>query len=143
MTPLAQVIWLVGGIIACVVFVIVCSAAGGVIHRRRLRRKTGGLSRDRFVSKLEARAVDPSVAGAVYDHYKKDSEVPDYLVSPKDEVDEDYWLVDEDLEDDLAEIVRECSLELPPEDARREWSKPLRTVEDVVLWVDWVRRRQQ
>ena len=152
---------------ACVLIVIIV----GFVDSRRLSRKTGGWSRGRFISTFEERGVDPWDAGAVYDFFREWVGVRDYLVSPQDDLDKDYGIASLDHYDNSVSILEQCLLELPEGDPLwqpvnlavpsqyakeyKEWpglqlyheprtrEEPLRTVEDVVLWVARVRQQQR
>lgn len=124
-------------------FVLVCIIYDRV-HTRKLRRKTSGWSKSRFIAAFETRGVDPRDAGVVYDFFQKWWGVRDYLVSPQDDLDKDYDFASIEYYDSAVSILEQCSLELPPERTLLQWpGGPVQTVEDLVLWVDWVRHRQQ
>lgn len=127
----------------CVGGYLAFAVATEVLHRRRLQQKTGGWSRDRFLAAFAAKGIDRSIAAAVYDFYQNDSGVESYRVSPFDGLDNDYGKPHEEIDEDASHILKNCSLELPAVSVLREWPKPIRTVEDMVLWVDWVRQHQQ
>jgi hypothetical protein len=38
--------------------------------------------------------------------------------------------------------VRKLGMELPIEPVLREWEKPLETLRDMVLWLNWIRQHQ-
>ena len=126
------------GVIGFVLFCIIDDR----VFTRKLRRKTGW-SRSRFIAAFELKGVDPRDAGVVHDFFQQWWDVRDYLVSPQDDLEKDYHFASIEYYESFTSILEQCSLELPPERIRLQWpGGPLQTVEDVVLWVDWVRHQQ-
>lgn len=129
-------LYLIGGII------VVSVVAWVVTDQVRLRRKRG-LSREEFVATFRKEGIDDAVPGLVYDHYSSFAVGGRYAVSPDDSYEDVLHEGAEDIDDDAEHLLKRLRLQLPSESARREWSPPLRTVRDMVLWLDWIRRRQE
>ena len=114
----------------CVGRYLVFAVASEAMHRRRLRQRDEGWSRDRFVSEFVTKGIDQSVSGTVYDFYQKDAGVGTYRVSPIDDLEKDYGKTHDDVDEDATPILKTCSLELPPSTfcvSGLNLSEPLRT----------------
>jgi hypothetical protein len=111
------------------------------LHLKRLKEHTG-LSREEFVGHFEALGVAPEIVGAVYDQFQKLGVWKGFKPSPTDTLEGTYKTGDEDLEDNVREVLQWLGFEMPHSGILREWTGPLETLSDVVLWVDWVRTKQ-
>jgi len=119
------------------VAVFVCLTA---IHRHRLRRRTGK-SKSEFVQAFSELAVPDSIAIAVYDYYTLFAFGDRVAISPDDSF-EDLRVGQEDLDDDLKRLVDRLGLEMPISVVLRDSPFPIRTIRDVVLWLNWVKAHQ-
>lgn len=111
------------------------------LHLKRLRYHEG-ISRDDFVSHFQTAGVDPRISTTVYHHFLRNGFWRNFQPSPTDRLDVTYRTVDEDLEETLAEILRELDLEMPHSGVLLEWEMPIETISDVTRWVDWVSKHQ-
>lgn len=65
------------------------------------------------------------------------------MPNPRDTLENTYWLVDEDVDDNLGDILKRLDFELPPSRTLEEWAKQIETLEDVARWVQWVSSKQE
>jgi hypothetical protein len=121
---------------AMVFFIVAWTAA---YHIRLSRRK--GPSREDFLATFHSANIPETIPVIVHEYYKS-SVFGGYAVSPDDSYDEVLKMGDEDIEDDAEYFVKKLGLELPTESVLRGWPSPVRTIRDMVLWLDWVRQQQ-
>jgi len=108
------------------------------IHLARHR----GVSREAFIDEFRKDNVPPEIPAAVYDHYKSLSRAKRFSVAPEDSFEKVFRECHEDIDDDAEGLARTLNIELPIEMVLREWPAPLRTLRDMVLWLDWIRQKQ-
>jgi hypothetical protein len=105
-------------------------------------RKHRGVSREQFVSAFSGLDVPTEIPGAVHDYYKRMVLFKNFGVAPDDTY-EELHKGDEDIDDDGRFLVKKLGMELPIQPVLEEWGKPLRTLRDMVLWLNWVRQHQE
>ena len=112
-----------------------------VIYQRRLGRHRG-VTRERFIAAFADVNEHMEIAATVYEHYTSQVIANEFSVSPDDELDAVFSMGDEDIDDDIVFLMRKLELHRPPGfvEARAETS--IKTVRDVVSWLDWIRRHQ-
>ena len=110
------------------------------MNRHRLRRRTGK-SKSEFVQAFSERAVPDSIAVAVYDYYSLVAFGDRVAIAPDDSF-EDLRVGQEDLDDDLQRLVERLGLELPSSVVLKDSPFPIRTIRDVVLWLNWVKTHE-
>jgi hypothetical protein len=105
-------------------------------------RKHHGVSREDFVKTFSGLDVPTEIPEAVHDFYKRMVMFKSFGVAPDDTF-EELRMGDEDINDDRRFLLKELRMELPSQPVRDECDKPLRTLRDMVLWLNWVRQRQE
>ncbi len=135
--------WAIKGFLATVVGIIALVAVGAAYYQVKLLWRRGGWTRDAFIAEFGALGVTGSVAGTVYDYYRRHSLSRSYRVAPDDSLKGVYGAGDEEADKAAETITRELGFLLPDESILRQWPRPLTTVRDMVLWVDWIRNHQQ
>ena len=111
-------------------------------HQRRLG-KHRGVPREEFIRAFADAGVPSEIPAAVYDCYKSRVRSQRFSVSP----DDDYELVlsegDEDIDDDSELLMKRLGLRVPSNYNPIRLDTPaVRTVRDMVLWLNWVRQHQ-
>lgn len=118
------------------------SFVGWVIYDQIRLRRHRGLSRDEFAEVFQGDGVPYKIAAVVYDYYSSIAGDRGYAVSPDDSYDGLLNEGQEDIDDDAERLVAQLRMRLPDELVLRSWATPLRTVRDMVLWLNWVRQHQ-
>lgn len=129
------------GIGLCLLGVFVGFVGLAIHYQVRLRRRRG-LSRDQFAEAFREDDVPYKIAAAVYDYYSSFAGDRGYAVSPEDTYDGVLIESDEDVLDDAQRLVRQLRLRLPDESTLYSGSLSFRTIRDMVLWLNSVRRQQ-
>jgi hypothetical protein len=112
------------------------------VYQLKLRRHAG-ISRESFVEEFRKNNIPDSIPGAVYDYYQRSAIWRQFRVSPDDSYEEVFLEGEEDIDDDAKYLLKRLGVELPVQSTLDEWNKPRLNLRDMVLWLDWVRRRQQ
>jgi hypothetical protein len=121
------------------VFFIVCATL--VRHLRFLGHR--GMTRTAFVAEFVILGVPEQISAKVYDYYKRESSSKTFAVSPRDSLADVFGRHDEvGLEDDIEDLFHGLSLRYPEELTLRQWQKPLETIRDMVLWLNWISQHQ-
>ncbi len=109
--------------------------------QRRLG-KHRGVTREEFIRAFAGTDVDPELAGAVFDYYKSQVKAKEFSVAP----DDDYELVlsagDEEIDDDAEALIKTLGLRRPLDYASARSETRIRTIGDMVRWLNWVRTHQ-
>lgn len=114
----------------------VTSAA--LLRYRRLERKRG-IPRAEFIRTFTDKGVPFEIPAAVYDCYR--SRV--HGVAPDDDYERTLSEGDEDIDDDSELLMKKLGLGIPPDYTPMRLDAPVvKTVGDMVLWLDWVRQHQ-
>lgn len=101
-----------------------------------------GISREAFIDAFRKERVPAEIPAAVYDYYRSICRARGFSVAPDDSFDDVFRQSHEDIDEDAEELARKLNMELPIEMILREWPTPLRTLRDMVLWLNWVRQHQ-
>ena len=115
-----------------------------VYSRQREKRLRGysGLPREEFVKHFAAQGVPRSVSETVYDSFKQRVRSEEFKPSPEMSIEDVFEQVSEDTEDDARHILEVLGIPAPPELILEDWEgRKVRTVADLALWIDWVRRQ--
>jgi hypothetical protein len=121
-----------------VVFAVVAT----IVSQWRMR-KHRGVSREEFIAAFADAAIPTEIPAAVYDYYKTRVMFKKFTVAPDDSFDKTFHMIHDDVADEAEHLVRKLGMELPIEPALREWEKPIATLRDMVLWLNWVRQHQE
>lgn len=119
---------------AAIAFVVVRWA----LHLLRLSRHRG-IGRDDFLSRFQTSPQVQTIAGAVYDYFKKQTGVGGFEPLPSDTLKTTYRIGGDDLEEVLADIAHRLGYEMPHSGILSMWFDPIDNLEDVVRFLDWVR----
>ncbi len=120
---------------------IVVIAIIAFFGQRRLG-KHRGVSREEFVGAFTETDVPSGIAGAVYDYYKSRAFSKQFSVAPDDGYEEVLSEGEEDIDDDARFLLRKLALKMPPDYASVRSETRIRTLRDMVLWLNWVRQHQ-
>jgi hypothetical protein len=123
---------------AFVVFIV----AATLVYQWRMR-KHRGVSREEFIATFADAAIPTEISAAVYDYYKKSVIFNNFSVAPDDSYEHVLRKGHDDIDDDAQHLVRKLGMELPIEPVLREWDKPIKTLREMVLWLNWVRQHQE
>lgn len=118
---------------------IVVTAVGAVADQIRLSRHRS-ISRTAFIEEFQKESIPAEIPAAVYDHYKSLCRSKNFGVAPEDTYDGVFRECHEDIDEDAEELAEKLNIELPIECVLRQWPTPLRTLRDMVLWLNWVRQ---
>jgi hypothetical protein len=124
---------------------IVLGMALNQLRLRRLRRErqSNGFSREEFIGAFRQLGIPDNMPTAVYDYYCSLEAWKNFPFSSNDTYPEVLRQAPEDMQNDRIAIVDRVGLQLAPEYIRREWGeKPIETLRDMVLGLDWVRQHQ-
>jgi len=117
------------------------AGAGWLLYLHRLKQHEGS-TRAEFIAHFGASEATPEISGTVYDHFQKLGVWEGFQPKPSDTLEGTYKTVDEDVEDNLKEILQQLGYEMPHSGILSEWLTPLKTLEDVVQFVSWVKSKQ-
>jgi hypothetical protein len=142
-----------------------CMVVGWVVAQLMFRKQRG-LSREDFVTAFSGTGVATEIPEAVYDFYKRGVVFKEFSIAPDDTYEDALHECEEDVEDDARYLMKELGLKLPSLEVQQQWSeqvissrakrqsvpsfspdsarllRPIQTVRDMVLWLDWVRQHQ-
>jgi len=101
-----------------------------------------GSTRAEFIEHFGTSEATPEISGVVYDHFQKLGVWQGFQPKWSDTLECTYKAVDEDVDDNLKEILQQLGYEMPHSGTLSEWVSPLKTLEDVVQFINWVRTKQ-
>jgi RHS repeat-associated protein len=113
------------------------------LSRLRHQRQAKGFSQAQFVEAFRQLGVPDNIPAAVYLYYVSQKAWKNFPFSPDDKyssvLHDDPW----ELEDDGRALAEELGILFLPEYIRQGWGdKPIKTLRDMVLWLDWMRQNQ-
>ena len=123
-------------------------AVGVVVHhlklrRLRLRRQGHGFTREQFIEAFRSLGISEKIPGTVFDYYTSQSAWKNFPLSPDDTYSQVLCDDPEDIDDDARALLERLGMQFLPDYIRREYGdKPIKTLRDMVLWLDWMRQRQ-
>ena len=117
------------------------AGVGWLWYLHRLKQHEGSTRGD-FIIHFGASGATPEISGTVYDHFQKLGVWKGFMPDPSDTLEGTYKTVDEDVEDNLKEILQQLRYEMPHSGILSEWLAPIKTLEDVVQFVNCVRTKQ-
>ncbi len=112
-----------------------------IVHQLRLHRHRG-VSREDFVKEFRKLEIPDTIPAAVCDYYKSLAVSKRFTISPDDTYSDLFSDELEDIDDDAEHLVQKLGMQLPAESVLREWEKPLKTLRDMVLWLNWIHQHQ-
>lgn len=127
---------------AAIAAVAISLAAIGVLTIRAQRQmgKHRGVPRDEFIGTFPD--VPPAVSGTVFDYYRRRVWAKDFSIAPDDSFEQVLGEGDEDIDDDVQELVKRLGFRVPANYAVRRSETSIKSVKDMVHWLDWVRQHQ-
>jgi hypothetical protein len=128
-----------GTVTAAVAGAVIGLILAAVTYRNYKLRRHAGMTEEEFVSHFLARGVPDPVSRAVHRHLRGVVRATGFQPAPSDEIEAIYGC-DEDIENHATAILRELGYEMPHSGVRLRWATPVNSLEDLVWWVDWVRR---
>ena len=102
-----------------------------------------GLTREEFAAHFSDRGVPPLVSTTVYDTFKEKVKSKNFKPSPEMSIEQVFEQLGEDTDDDARHILKVLGIPKPTDEKLESWpGEGVRTVSDMVVWTDWVRRNQ-
>lgn len=117
----------------------------GQLKLRRLRRQRQGhgFTRQQFVDAFRPLGVSDAISATVFDYYTSRGVWKGFPLSPDDTYSQVLYDDPQDIEEDARTLVERLGMRFLPEYVRREYGdKPIKTLRDMVLWLEWMRQRQ-
>ena len=111
------------------------------VEQLRLRRHSGA-SRDEFVRSFDGTGIPDEISATVYDYYKSAALSPKFGILPDDTYEETLRKGDEDIDGDARFLLGQLGLKMPPQETLVQRDMKIRTLRDMVAWLDWVRTHQ-
>ena len=130
--------YVLGGVF---LFMVITSTVYMAVQQLRLRRHRG-VSREQFIEAFRDLGITKAVPAAVYDYYRSVGMWEDFSVSPSDSFSKILSGEPEEVEEAAEHLTKQLGIRLPPEYILQQWDKPVETLRDMVLWLDWVRQHQ-
>jgi hypothetical protein len=139
---LTAILCILGGVVMFVgVFMVIDNFKLRRLRRHRKGRE--GFTREKFLDSFRPHGVPDAIAATVFDYYTSHGVWKGFPLSPDDTYSQVLYDDPIDIEDDARALVERLGMFFLPEYIRREYGdKPLVTVRDMVLWLDWVRQHQ-
>ena len=127
---------------AVILAVVVSLAAIGVITIRGQRQLGNhrGVTRDEFIRAFPD--IPANVSGTVFDYYKSQVWAKEFSIGPEDSYEHVLSEGDEEIDDDVQELVQRLGLKIPSNYTVRRSETSIKSVKDMVLWLDWRRQHQ-
>lgn len=112
-------------------------------HATRLRGHSG-ITREEFIEQFRTQRIPERVSDVVYDTFKAKASFEEFQPSPDMDIDEVFEQLEEDTDDDVRHILGTLGVPYPDEETCERWSgAKVRTISDLVFWIDWVRREYE
>ena len=103
-------------------------------------RKYPGVPRDESIRTLTDLNVPVAISAAVHDYYKSRILFKKFGLAPDYSYEDVLHEGEEDVDDDAQLLVKRLGLTLPPTKIGEQWTKEIKRVRDMVLWLNWVER---
>lgn len=129
------------GLITAAMIMAVVIAIAWITGQLKMRGHRG-VSRAQFLAAFADTPIPHEIPAAVYDYYKAEVVFKEYSVSPDDDYDNTLSKGDEDIDDDARLLLKRLGFKVPPEYASARAEFPIRTLRDMVHWLNWVRTHQ-
>lgn len=112
------------------------------LQRLRRQRRGRGFTREQFIEAFRPLGISEKIPGTVFDYYASRSPWKNFPLSPEDTYSQVLCDDPEDMDDDARVLLNLLEIQIPPEYIRQEYGdKPIKTLRDMVLWLDWMHRR--
>jgi hypothetical protein len=117
-------------------------AVATALYQRRLG-KHRGIPREEFIRTFTDAGVPSEIPAAVYDCYKSRVRAKEFGLAPDDDYEAVLSEGDEDIDDDSELLMNRLGIRIPPNYNPTRLDVPtVKTVRDMVMWLDWVRQHQ-
>lgn len=147
---------------ATLIFIIITIAVSQI----RLR-KHKGVSREAFILAFREANVPAKIPAVVYDYYKRRARWKQFTVAPEDSYEDVFHEGDEEIADDERDLVKKLGIrppaqplleelrmqwrtrtrathpQLPIQPVQEQWGRQIKSLRDMVLWLDWIHRHQE
>ena len=121
-------------IVGTVVFILVAT----MIWRSQMKHHHG-VSREEFIEAFVGENIPPEIAATVHGYYENKVRIQGFGVAPEDS---EILGLPEDVDEDSRVLLEKLGLKVPPRQVLPQWGSPIRTLRDLVMWLDWVRQNQ-
>jgi hypothetical protein len=113
------------------------------LRRLRRQRQGHGFTKEQFVDAFRSLGVSDTISATVFDYYTSRGVWKGFPFSPNDAYSRVLYDDPQDIEDDARTLVARLGMQFLPEYVRREYGdRPIKTLRDMVLWLDWIRQHQ-
>jgi hypothetical protein len=132
-------------IFAALVLFIALFSIGWYSRLRRIRfdRKGKGVTREQFLEIFRRMGIPEVIPVAVYDYNRSQKSWEDFPFLPDDEYSKVLHNDPDELDEDALALVKCLGMAMLPEDIlQQRGDKPIKTLRDMVIWLDWVRQHQ-
>jgi hypothetical protein len=127
-----------------VAIVIVVISVVYLREREARLRGYSGVTRDEFVEHFNAQGIPARISEITYDTFKEKASFEEFMPAPDMDIDAVFEQLEEDTDDDLRHILEALEIPYPDEETCERWSgAKVRTISDLVVWIDWVRREYE
>jgi hypothetical protein len=132
------------GFIGFVLFVAIWVVVDRIrLQMLRRQRQTNAFSRDQFIETFRQLEIPDIIPSTVYNYYGSQKAWKNFPFSPDDKYSEVLHDDPDDLDEDASALVQRLGMILPTEQTLRHYGdKPIKSLRDMVLWLDWVRQHQ-
>jgi hypothetical protein len=131
-------------VLAMLLFIAIGSVVDNLkLLSTRRKRKGKGFTREHFIASFRPFAVPDRIPATVFDYYTANGIWKDFPLSPDDTYSQVLCDDPDDIDEDALVLVERLQMRFLPEYILREYGdKPLVTLRDMVLWLDWIRQHQ-
>ena len=113
------------------------------LRQLRLRRQREGFGRESFIKAFRNDAIPDDIPAAVYEYYGSRKGWKAFPFAPEDEYSTVLYDDQDDIDHDAVDLIERLKLRMPLESILRQCTRePIRTLRDMVLWLDWIREHQ-
>jgi hypothetical protein len=102
--------------------------------QRRLVKERIPISEAMFLAHFQRAGIDGGVAAAAWRVLRSEALVDGFTRAPEDDLEQVFKIAEEDLDDMVLALLRECQCRIPPP-GETDAMAPVRTVEDLVRFV--------
>ena len=109
---------------------------------QRRQGKHRGVPREEFIAAFKDTSAPVEIPATVYDYYKGQVISKEYSVSPDDDYESVLSKGDEDIDDDAVFLMKKLGLKRPSGFSEARSEARIKTLRDMVRWLDWIRQHQ-
>jgi hypothetical protein len=132
-------------IVAIAICVVIAFNIADRLRFSRIRRERprNGVTREQFIGGFSKLDIPEKIPATVLDYYQACKLWQDFPFSADDEYSGLLNIAPEDIENDAKALVARLGMQLLPEYIRGEYGdRPIKTLRDMVMWLDWIRQHQ-